>query len=143
MIGVGGIVLKGDLFLLIRRMVDPKKDYWCFPGGNVKAGETTRDAVRREVFEETGVDSEILGVIDLCEFPPYGRNVYITFLAKHISGDPRPRSDAAEVGWFSLDHAEELASITTLTKLLMRKVAEGDYNLTQPHTIEDLQSEAK
>jgi 8-oxo-dGTP diphosphatase len=138
MIGVAGIVLKGDLVLLVRRGVEPRKGYGAFPGGYAKVGETTRHAVRREVLEEAGVDSEILGVIDICEFPPYGTSTYITFLSKHVRGDPRPGSDAAEARWFTFNEAQELGSVTSLTKLLVSKVAKRDYNLIQAHTIEDV-----
>ena len=143
MTGVGGIVLKHDLFLLVRRGVDPKKGFWCIPGGNVKANETARDAIRREILEVTGIDAEILGVVDLCEFPPYGRDIYVTFLATHVRGYPKPRSDAVEARRFSAKQVRRLKKITTLTKLLVRKVAEGDCCLIQAHTIEGTQEEAK
>ena len=38
-----------------------KKDYWDFPKGHIEKGETEIEALRREIFEETGIkDIQIL-----------------------------------------------------------------------------------
>lgn len=41
--------------LLVRRARPPLEGLWSLPGGHVEAGETVRDAVRREALEETGL----------------------------------------------------------------------------------------
>jgi len=41
--------------LLIKRTKDPWKNLWGFPGGHVNKNETPRQAVIREVREETGL----------------------------------------------------------------------------------------
>ena len=41
--------------LLIRRGHDPARGLWSLPGGRVEAGESPRQAVEREVREETGL----------------------------------------------------------------------------------------
>ena len=47
---VGSIIKSGDKYLTIIR--EGKRP--CFPGGSVDEGETTRQAIVREVLEETG-----------------------------------------------------------------------------------------
>lgn len=47
---VGSIIKSGDKYLVIIR--DGKKP--CFAGGSVEENETTRQAIVREVYEETG-----------------------------------------------------------------------------------------
>lgn len=49
---------RGGRLLITRRALDKKwaAGAWEVPGGGVRAGETTADAVVREVFEETGLD---------------------------------------------------------------------------------------
>ena len=37
----------------------PGRDYWMAPGGGVRFGETTRDAIAREIREELGVDATV------------------------------------------------------------------------------------
>ena len=41
--------------LLIQRGQEPSRGHWSLPGGRVEAGETTEQAVEREVLEETGL----------------------------------------------------------------------------------------
>jgi 8-oxo-dGTP diphosphatase len=41
--------------LLIQRGQEPSRGLWSLPGGRVEAGETTEQAVEREVLEETGL----------------------------------------------------------------------------------------
>ena len=121
----------------MKRKVEPRKGSWCVPGGGVKLGETIRDAIKREILEETGIETEVVGVIDICDFPPYGRNLYITFLAKYRKGEVMPSSDAEDAKWFSLEEIDGLENMTRLSKLLIRRVAKNDYSVLNAHTIEE------
>lgn len=42
--------------LLTRRNIDPYKGKWCLPCGHINLNENVKDAVIREVREETGLD---------------------------------------------------------------------------------------
>ena len=58
-LSVLGVVHRPDgRFLITRRAMDKAwaPGWWEIPGGGVKAGETSFQAVCREVLEETGVD---------------------------------------------------------------------------------------
>lgn len=54
---VCGVVQVGDKILIDNCDNAP---FWGYPGGHVELGESTREAVVREVKEETGVHAEII-----------------------------------------------------------------------------------
>ena len=64
-VGVGGVVIRDGHALLIRRGHEPLKGEWSIPGGTVKLGETLEQGVRRELKEETGLDVEPVGVLEV------------------------------------------------------------------------------
>lgn len=55
-IRVGAIIRKGNKLLMVR---STKFDYYYSVGGRIKVGESSEDAVIREVYEETGVHMDI------------------------------------------------------------------------------------
>ena len=66
-VGVGAVVLDGPRVLLVRRGKPPLAGKWSLPGGLVELGETTREAVRREIAEECGLQitvGDVAGVLD-------------------------------------------------------------------------------
>ena len=48
-----------DKILLCRRAIEPRKGYWCLPGGYLEKGETLEEGAKREVSEETFADVKI------------------------------------------------------------------------------------
>ena len=56
---VSAVIIKKEKVLLIYRINKGRK-YWVFPGGRVEKGETPKNAIIREVKEETNLDVECL-----------------------------------------------------------------------------------
>ena len=54
-IGVGGVIISDSRALLVKLTYGHKG--WIIPGGYVKSTETIGSAIRREVYEETGLNS--------------------------------------------------------------------------------------
>jgi 8-oxo-dGTP diphosphatase len=69
---------------------------WELPGGKIDPGEAPRDALRREISEELGVQIELGALLDgpLAGAWPLGdRYVMQVWLARVTSGQPRPLQD--------------------------------------------------
>lgn len=56
---VGAIAVRDGALLLIRRGHAPSRGRWSLPGGRVEAGESAREALVREMAEETGLVVEV------------------------------------------------------------------------------------
>jgi 8-oxo-dGTP diphosphatase len=115
-VGVGSIVIEGDRVLLVKRVHPPIQGQWSIPGGVLEVGELIRDAAKREVREETGLEiepGELLGVFDRVLRDPEKRVQYhyvlIDFLCHRIGGDLQAASDAAEARWFTLEELPALS----------------------------------
>ncbi|MBO6782270.1 MAG: NUDIX hydrolase [Alphaproteobacteria bacterium] len=65
--GVGVVVLKDDHVLLIRRGREPRIGQWSIPGGKQELGEGWRETAAREVREETGIEIEVVGIVDVVD----------------------------------------------------------------------------
>jgi len=108
-IGVGAVIWRGDEVLLVRRAKMPRAGEWSLPGGRQETGETVSAALIREVREETSVEIEVLGLIDVVDaiFPANGDDggyhyTLIDFSARFVSGEARAGDDASEVAWVPL-----------------------------------------
>lgn len=80
---------------------------WSLPGGLIDKGEQPRDAVIREVREETGLDVEP-GSAVATYFVPEIRHIDVIFRV-HCTERPdvAVASEALESGWFALDELPE------------------------------------
>jgi len=108
---VDAVVIENEKLLLVTRKKDPFKGFLTFPGGKVDEGEKVEDAVKRELREETSLDIEptdILGVYSDPSRDPRGHRISVVFIAKVISGEAKPSSDAESIEWLSVNEIKEL-----------------------------------
>lgn len=109
-VGVGVVIFRGDQVLLAQRGKPPTQFSWSIPGGAQEIDETVREAGLREVREETGLEVEILGLIDVVDSitrDPDGRvklhYTLVDFFAEWRSGEAVAGDDCPGVCWADLD----------------------------------------
>src|SRR5260370_42682215 len=66
-LGVGAIIIESGRVLLVERGHEPLKGYWALPGGVVEVGEKMAEGIHREALEETGLEIELLSVVEIFE----------------------------------------------------------------------------
>jgi len=103
---VGAIVLEKGEVLLVRRDHAPALGQWSLPGGRVEWGETLREAVAREVREETGIEIDVEGLAGIAEriVPDDEGKVEFHYVILDFWARPRTREitagdDASEAKW--------------------------------------------
>jgi 8-oxo-dGTP diphosphatase len=129
-VGVGAVILHEGRVLLVRRGGAPSAGRWSLPGGLVELGETTVEAVQREIAEECGVAirvAGVAGVLDRVVRDGDGRVRYhyvlVDYLAYPESDAVRAGSDAAECRWVDVEHVEDLEVTEGLVDMIRRAIA--------------------
>lgn len=97
--------------------------YWTLPGGGIELGESPEEACVREVFEETGHDCRLTGLLGVTtgQIPAARRirgegvdllTLQVHYRAEITGGTLRPETDGSthDARWFAL---EDLASVRT------------------------------
>ena len=111
---VGCVCFRGDEVLLVKRGQAPMKGHWSIPGGRIEPGETSQAAARRELKEETGVEAELVGLVDVVDaiFKNKAGDtltrhyVLIDYAARWIEGEPLGADDADEARFIGLEALE-------------------------------------
>lgn len=91
--------------------------YWSIPGGGVTPGESVKDAVAREVKEETGIDCEVTGLVGIYSDPNHvaayddgevRQEFSICFTTRNLGGAIHTSSESAQVRFFAAEEVHQL-----------------------------------
>ena len=118
---VGVVCWRGDKVLLIRRGHPPRQGEWSIPGGKVEWGEALAAAALRELREETGVEAELEGLVEVYEIiEPGFHYVLIDYVARWRDGEPKAADDADEAQFMAFEAALAAVSQDDLRDVLIR-----------------------
>lgn len=130
-VGVGAIVLEDKKILLVKRRNPPGAGKWSVPGGHLKLGESIYSAAIRELHEETGIDGEAIGIINVDEYVEDDGRIRFHYVlidvlikSKTPLGAARPGGDVEQVRMVELEEALKM-NLTKSTRSLIRKIMIG------------------
>jgi 8-oxo-dGTP diphosphatase len=115
-IGVSVACWRAGEVLVVQRGRPPLQGMWSLPGGHVEYGEAIRAAAARELSEETGIEADIVGIVDALDVmvprpgaaaaePPAHHFVLAVFAARWRTGEPVAGDDAAVALFLAPDAA--------------------------------------
>ncbi|MGF1497486.1 MAG: NUDIX hydrolase [Elainellaceae cyanobacterium] len=122
-----GAVFHQGQILMVKEVSDGR---WAPPGGWVDVGDTPREAVTREIWEESGYQVrpvKLLAVLDRRKHPhqpflPF--HVYKLFIQCELTGGEAKTSvETSDVGFFAEDELPEL-STSRVTEAQIRRLFE-------------------
>lgn len=101
--------------ILLTRRTD--NGLWCLPGGHAEAGETVAEACLRELWEETGLEGQMVRLIGvysnphrIIEYADGNRKHFIAlnFETQITGGQLGLSNETSEVGYFTPAEIEHL-----------------------------------
>lgn len=101
-----------ERILLVKRGVIPEKGRWALPAGFVDLGEHPEAAARREMREETGLEVEIVRLLNL-EFDPDSKVMTLLYRVRQVGGALAAGDDVDDARWFTRDGLPDLAFEST------------------------------
>jgi len=136
-VAVGAIVIEDGKILLAKRRFKPSSNKWAIPGGHVEMGESLKEAVTRELYEETGLKAIKCEPYSITEYIEHGvRNqllyhyLIIDFLVKVEPGKPRLNEESLDIGYFDLKEALNL-ELTISTRKVIHSLLTPNYKKFQ------------
>jgi len=100
-IGVFGLIFNIEDHVLLCHRRDC--DMWNLPGGGLAAGEHILDGLKREIFEETGLQIEankLVGIYD----KPQENDIAFLFICNVIRGEIKLNDEADKIEYFPINN---------------------------------------
>lgn len=99
--------------LLVKRSIEPFKNYWLLPGGAMMRGETLSESVNRVLNDLTGIETithEQVACYSEVDRHPIKRVVSVSFyaLVKPENYPVIPKSYISDVKWYGLEELPKL-----------------------------------
>lgn len=105
------VLVKDGNVMLIKEILEDKKEHWIFPGGGVKFGETIEEAAVREMKEETDLDVEVkqfLGFKEIIRTRFDYYTVIFFFIAEPLNNDIKTIEKVLDAKYLTLEETRNL-----------------------------------
>jgi len=104
-VGVGAVVIDNDRLLVVK---DRLSNDYKLPGGHIEKKESLKNALKREVYEETGIDIDFESIVNIGHFKngQFGESgIYIVCTANALSNQIKigDTNEISEAKWMKLD----------------------------------------
>ena len=120
---VAAIIQQDNKIFATQRGYGEWKDWWEFPGGKIESGETSEDALRREIREELATEIEVGNLLTTVEYdyPQFHLTMHC-YLCSIVSGQLSllEHEDARWLGMDELDSVRWLPADVEVVKLIKR-----------------------
>jgi 8-oxo-dGTP diphosphatase len=120
-------IFHGGEVLLVKRAKGALAGLWSLPGGHIEPGETARSTALREVREETGIEAELVRLVDVHEVilrdagaALAAHYLIVVFCGRWVAGTPIAGDDAADARFVRLEDLDALA-LTDNAAVLVRR----------------------
>ena len=126
-VGVGVVIFRGEEVLLAQRGKWPRRGTWSIPGGAQELGETVHEAGQREIREETGLEIDIIGLIEVVDAITHDDDGEVLFhytlidlVAEWRSGEAQALDDVAGVRWVHIDSIDDYELRSSTRRVILR-----------------------
>lgn len=121
-----GVIFDRDNKILLVKSTYQRFHPWGLPGGSLDYDESPEDAVKREVWEETGLNVQIKRLLLVKTWSPDRVGLY--YLCEITGGKIHPTDEVSEADYFSLDALPDVRSLDAdLIKQLYKMAELKDY----------------